>query len=44
MTVKADPVDGHPVAVTFDVSDGSEPEAGGEGATCFLISDYAPRS
>jgi hypothetical protein len=29
--------------VTFDVSDGSEPEAGGEGKTCFLISDYAPR-
>ena len=43
-TVKADPADGHPVAVTFDVSDGSEPEAGGEGATCFTISEYAPRS
>ena len=38
-TVKADPADGHPVAVTFDVSDGSEPE----GKTCFLISDFAPR-
>jgi len=41
-TVKTDPADGHPVAVTFDVSDGTEPEAGGEGATCFVISEYAP--
>jgi hypothetical protein len=39
MTVKADPADGHPVAVSFDVSDGTEPAA----ATCFVISDYAPR-
>jgi hypothetical protein len=43
-TIKADPADGHPVSVSFDVSDGSEPEAGGEGATCFVISDYAPRA
>ncbi|GAA3336613.1 hypothetical protein GCM10020358_09880 [Amorphoplanes nipponensis] len=43
MTVKADPADGHPVEVSFDVSDGSEP-AGGEAATCFVISEYAPRS
>ncbi len=44
MTVKADPADGHPVAITFDVSDGTDPAAGGEGPTCFVISDYAPRS
>jgi hypothetical protein len=44
MTVKADPADGHPVAVTFDVSDGTDPAAGGEGPTCFVISDYAPRT
>jgi len=31
--------DGHPVAVSFDVADGSEHEP----ATCFMISDYAPR-
>jgi hypothetical protein len=40
MTVKADPADGHPVQVSFDVSDAGEQD----GATCFLISDYAPRS
>jgi hypothetical protein len=39
MKVEADPADGHPVAVSFDVSDGSEHEP----ATCFVISDYAPR-
>ncbi len=44
MTVKADPADGHPVLVSFDVSDGSETAADGETATCFVISDYAPRS
>ena len=44
MTVKTDPADGHPVAISFDVSDGTDPAAGGEGATCFLISEYAPRS
>jgi hypothetical protein len=38
MTVKADPVDGHPVAVSFDLSEGGE-----EAASCFLIPDYAPR-
>jgi uncharacterized protein DUF6174 len=42
-TVQRDPADGRPVAVSIDVSDGSEPEAGGEGATCFTISDYQPR-
>ena len=40
MTVQADPADGHPVRISFDVS---EPGEGG-GATCFLISDYAPRT
>jgi hypothetical protein len=40
MTVKADPADGHPVQVAFDVSEAGE----AEGATCFLISDYAPGS
>ena len=40
MTVQADPADGHPVRVTFDVSEPGE----SDGATCFLISDYAPRT
>ena len=39
MSVQADPADGHPVAVSFDVSDGSDAEP----PTCFVISDYAPR-
>jgi hypothetical protein len=39
MTVQADPADGHPVAVSFDVSDSSDPEP----PTCFVISEYAPR-
>ncbi|MFI7543363.1 hypothetical protein [Actinoplanes sp. NPDC049599] len=38
MTVKADPADGHPVVVSFDVSDDS-----GEAVSCFVISEYAPR-
>jgi len=38
MTVKADPADGHPVAVSFDLSEGSE-----EAASCFVITEYAPR-
>jgi hypothetical protein len=41
MTVRADPADGHPVLVSFDVSDGSETAPA---ATCFVISEYAPRS
>ena len=40
MTVQADPADGHPVRVSFDVSEAGQ----AEGATCFLISDYAPRT
>ncbi len=43
MRVKADPADGHPVLVSFDVSDGGE-AAGEEAATCFVISEYAPRA
>lgn len=43
ITVKADPADGHPVLIAFDVSDGSE-AAGEEAASCFVISDYAPRA
>jgi hypothetical protein len=39
MTTSVDPTDGHPVAVSFDVSGGAQ-----EGATCFLISDYTPAS
>jgi uncharacterized protein DUF6174 len=31
MSTSADPVDGHPVAISFDVSDGP---------TCFIITDY----
>ncbi|MET8149028.1 hypothetical protein ACIBSW_15875 [Actinoplanes sp. NPDC049668] len=35
MTTSVDPADGHPVAVTFDVSEGA-------GApTCFVITEYA---
>ena len=41
MTVKTDPADGHPVLISFDVSDGSE-TAGEEAASCFVISDYTP--
>lgn len=44
MTVKADPADGHPVLISFDVSEGGEAAAGEETATCFVISDYAPRA
>ncbi|AGL15734.1 DUF6174 domain-containing protein [Actinoplanes sp. N902-109] len=36
MTTSADPADGHPTAVSFDVSDGQD----NEDNTCFLISDY----
>lgn len=39
MTTSVDPTDGHPVAVSFDVSGGAQ-----EGATCFLISEYAATS
>jgi hypothetical protein len=35
MTTKVDPADGHPLAVTFDVSEGA-----GE-ASCFVITEYA---
>ena len=35
MSTSADPRDGHPVAISFDVS---------EGPTCFIITDYQPRS
>ena len=38
MTVKADPADGHPVAVSFDLSEGGE-----QAANCFVITEYAPR-
>ena len=41
VSVKADPADGHPILISFDVSDGSE-AAGEETATCFVISDYVP--
>ncbi|MEU4217982.1 DUF6174 domain-containing protein [Actinoplanes sp. NPDC026623] len=37
MTTSADPADGHPVAISFDVSEGAgEP-------TCFTITEYAVR-
>jgi hypothetical protein len=39
MSTSVDPVDGHPVAVSFDVSEGAQ-----EGQTCFLISEYTPGS
>ena len=37
VTTKFDPADGHPVAVSFNVSD-----EGADAASCFLISDYRP--
>lgn len=37
MTTSADPGDGHPVAITFDVS------AGAGTPTCFVITEYAAR-
>ena len=40
MSTSADPVDGHPVTVTFDVSEGGDNAED----TCFHISEYAPRS
>lgn len=33
MSTSADPADGHPLAISFDVS---------EGPTCFIITDYQP--
>jgi hypothetical protein len=39
MTVKADPADGHPVVVSFDVSDES-----GAAVSCFVVSEYTPRA
>jgi hypothetical protein len=39
MTTSADPADGHPVAVAFDVSDAGD----NEDNTCFVISDYELR-
>ena len=36
VTTSRDPVDGHPTAVSFNVSD-----EGTDGASCFLVSDYA---
>ena len=38
-STSVDPTDGHPVAVSFDVSEG-----GAEGPTCFQISEYAPKA
>jgi hypothetical protein len=37
MTTKADPADGHPLAIAFDVSDAQD----NEDNTCFVVSDYA---
>jgi hypothetical protein len=37
VSTAADPGDGHPTAVSFDVSDDGS-------ASCFLITDYAPAS
>lgn len=37
-TVKADPADGHPTLISFDVSEGSD----AAGGTCFVITEYAP--
>ena len=39
VTTKFDPADGHPVAVSFNVSD-----EGTDSASCFLISEYHPGS
>ncbi|MFI5933581.1 DUF6174 domain-containing protein [Actinoplanes sp. NPDC051494] len=40
MSTSADPADGHPVAVSFDVSENGD----NEDNTCFVISEYTPRS
>jgi hypothetical protein len=37
VTTKFDAADGHPVEVSFNVSD-----EGADGASCFIISDYKP--
>ena len=39
MSTSADPVDGHPVTVSFDVSEGGDNAED----TCFHITEYAPR-
>jgi hypothetical protein len=40
MSTSADPADGHPVTVSFDVSETGDNAEN----TCFHISDYAPKS
>ncbi|WP_067506367.1 DUF6174 domain-containing protein [Actinoplanes sp. TFC3] len=39
MTTSADPADGHPVRIAFDVSE----DQSNEDNTCFVIADYAPK-